>query len=313
MISSLRIPGMLLAGALAACGSPPPPVAATVTASSNAMSGGMQAYAADQYAEARVFFGRALAEYQGNDNRQGQTEVLLDLADCALQQGDFTAARDYLKTARRVASEDRMAALLARVTLYDAYADLQSQDAADAAGVLDGLLEDKAMPADLREPALFARTQAAFDLKAPDAGQWLAKIPASNDPRNQARLQRLEALAARAANEDAKALSLYASALAGYQAAYYRPGIAATHEEWADVLLAQQAWTGARSHLQRALKVRLSMYDATHSVRILESLQKADTALGDTAAAKQDAEWADYLRNGGDPAQSPEAKQPPTQ
>lgn len=310
MTKNLLVPWLMLAGLLAACGSAPPPVPATVTAVSNAMSGGMQAYAADHYAEARVFFGRALAEYQANDNRQGQVEALLDLADSALQQGDVTAARDYLSTARGIAVEDRLA-LLPRIGLYDAYADLQSQNANGAASVLDALLNDAATPLDVKQAALFARTQAAFDLKAADAGTWLAKLSAGNDPRGQARLQRLQALAARATGDDNEAISLYTRALAAYQSAYYRPGIAATHEEWADVLLAKQDWANARIHLRRALNVRLSMYDASHSARILDNLQKADTALGDAAAAKQDKEWADYLRNGGDPSVAPQPKQSP--
>ena len=313
MTKLLRSTYLLLAGLLAACGSPPVQRPMTVTASTAAMSGGMQAYAADHYTEARVFFGRALGEYQGADNRRGEAEALLDLADSALQQGDVPAARDYLTAAHTIASEEHFDTLLSRVTLYGAYADLQSQDAPTAAAALDGLLNDATSPADVKQAALFARTQAAFDLKAADASQWLAKIPASSDPRSQARLQRLQALAARAGKDDTKALSLYTSALASYQAAYYRPGIAATHEEWADALLAHQDWDGARSHLQRALTVRLWMNDASHSVRILGNLQKADTALGNEAAAKQDGELLDYLKNGGDPSQSPLQKQTPAQ
>ena len=103
----------------------------------------------------------------------------------------------------------------------------------------------------------------------------------------------------------AKAAALYASALSQYQAAYYRPGIAATHEEWADLLLAQQDWAGARDHLRRALSVRLWMYDSSRSMRVLDKLASADKALGDDAAVKQDGELSQYLKDGGDPSQSP--------
>ena len=307
---------LLLAGLLASCGSAPPPQPATVVASSGNMGKAMQAYAANRYAEARNFFGRALTEYRGVDDRKGQAETLVDLADSALQQGDVAAARDYLKDARSIAEQDGLSALLPRLTLLDAYGDLQAQDPQTAATRLDKLLQDAAMPADIHQAALFARTQAAFDLKATDAGGWLDKLTAAagldKDALTQARLARLQALAARNAGDNAKATSLYADALARYQSAYYRPGIAASHEEWAGMLMAAQDWNGARGHLQRALEVRLWMVDASHSIRILENLQQVDTMLGDSAAAKQDAELADYLKNGGDPSQPPAPIDPAT-
>ncbi|HEX2668390.1 MAG TPA: hypothetical protein VHP13_08445, partial [Gammaproteobacteria bacterium] len=71
---------------------------------------------------------------------------------------------------------------------------------------------------------------------------------------------------------------------------------------------AQQQWPAARDHLQRALDVRLWMYDATHSARILDELKQVDTALGDADAAKKDQQYSDYLKNGGDPSQSPALK-----
>jgi hypothetical protein len=300
---------LLVAGLLAACGSAPPPQPATLVASSSNLGKAMQAYAANRYTEARNFFGRALVEYRGVDDRRGQAETLIDLADSSLQQGDVPAAREYLKTARAVAAEDGLAALLPRLALLDAYADLQSQDTQAAAAILDSLLQSSAAPADIQQAALFARTQAAFDLKAADAPAWLDKLTATaaadKDALTQARLERLQAMAARGANDNAKAVVLYADALARYQAAYYRPGIAASHEEWAALLMATANWPAARGHLQRALDVRLWMYDASHAIRILDELQQVDTSLGDTAAAQQDAELAQYLKDGGDPSQSP--------
>ena len=47
------------------------------------------------------------------------------------------------------------------------------------------------------------------------------------------------------------------------------------------------------------------MYDRTHSVKDLEKLSAVDTKLNDTAAAKQDAQLADYLKNGGNPGKLP--------
>lgn len=294
---------------MAACGSVPKAPPATVKNSSASMTNAMLAYDDNRYAEARTFFGRALMEYRSVDDLAGQGNALVDLADSALQQGDAPAAREYLAEAQTLVEQHQLSSLAPRLALLAAYGDLQSGDAQGAATRLDTLLNDATTPADVRSAALFARTQAAFDQKAADSAQWLAKLNAAagadKDPLAAARLARLQALAA----DPAKAAALYASALSQYQAAYYRPGIAATHEEWADLLLAQQDWSGARDHLRRALSVRLWMYDSSRSMRVLDKLATADKALGDDAAVKQDGELSQYLKDGGDPSQSP-AKQP---
>jgi len=306
----VRIASLILTLALTAgCGSVPKQPPATVKNSSASMTNAMLAYNDNRYAEARTFFGRALMEYRSVDDLAGQGDALVDLADSSLQQGDVPAAREYLAEAQSLVDQHQLSALTPRLALLAAYADLQAGDSQGAAIRLDALLTEGGATADVHTAALFARTQAAFDLKAADSAQWLAKLGAAvggdKDPLAQARLARLQALAA----DPTKATALYADALARYQAAYYRPGIAATHEEWADLLLSQKDWSGARDHLHRALNVRLWMYDSGHSIRILDKLTSADKALGDDAAVKQDGELSDYLKDGGDPSKSP-AKQP---
>ncbi len=302
----------LILASIAACGSVPKQPPATVKNSSASMTNAMLAYNDNRYAEARTFFGRALMEYRSVDDVAGQGNALVDLADSALQQGDVPAAREYLAEAQTLVDQHQLAALAPRLALLAAYADLQSGDAQSAATRLDALLADTGTAADIHSAALFARTQAAFDQKAADSAQWLAKLNAAagadKDPLAAARLARLQALAA---TDPAKAAALYGSALSQYQAAYYRPGIAATHEEWADLLLSQKDWAGARGHLRRALSVRLWMYDSSRSMRVLDKLATADKALGDDAAVKQDGDLSQYLKDGGDPSQSP-AKQPAT-
>ncbi|MFI5268643.1 MAG: hypothetical protein ACHQ7M_14815 [Chloroflexota bacterium] len=268
------------------------------------MAEAMVAYNDNRYAEARNFFGRAYMQYRSVDDLQHQADALVDLADSALLQGDVTAARGNLADAHTVVdSRASLAALKPRLTLMDAYADLQSGDVAGATDRLDGLLAETGLPSEVRRAALFARTQAAFDAKAPDAGQWLTKLGKPGaDSLDAARLERLQAIAE---PDTTKAAALYAAALQRYQNAYYRPGIAATHEEWGARLLAHQDWRGARDHLGRALNVRLWMYDASRSAHVLDELASVDTALGDAATAKQDAVWSEYLKGGGDPSKSP--------
>lgn len=290
--------------ALAACGSKPvlpPPV---VSQSQNFMAKGMLAYDDNRYAEARGWFGRAFAEYRSVDDQDRELDALMDLADAALQEGDVPSARDSIKQSRGILATHPVPVLPERLSLLEAYGDLQSGDAAAAIAVLEPLLTDSGAGADVQRAALFARTQAAFDSKAPDAGQWLAKLGKGQDDLDQARLERLQALTA---SDATNAASLYASALHRYQLHYYRPGIAAVHEEWGTLLLSQQKWAEAREHLQRALDVRLWMYDGSRSARILSQMQQADAALGNADAAKQDGVWSDYLKNGGDPSKSPVA------
>ena|SRR5579859_4336795 len=287
---------------LAACGSKPVQPPAVVSQSQSFMASGMQAYNDNRYTEARNFFGRAFAEYRSVDDLDREADALIDLADAALQQGDVQAARDDIKQARAVLALHPIAGLPIRLTLLEAYADLQSQDPASAIAALDQLVRDATAPTDVYRAALFARTQAAFDAKAADAPQWLEKLGKGEGDLDVARLERLQALNA---VDNSNAESLYASALHRYQLGYHRPGIAAVHEEWGALLLSQQKWAAARDHLQRALDVRLWMYDASRSARDLQAMQQADTALGDTVKAKQDGIWADYLKNGGDPSKSP--------
>ncbi|HEY1991277.1 MAG TPA: hypothetical protein VGH71_02365 [Gammaproteobacteria bacterium] len=288
--------------ALAACGSKPvlpPPV---VSDAETDMGKGMAAYADNRYAEARNWFSRAFVDYRSVDDQDREVDTLMDLADAALQEGDVPSARDSIKQARDVLATHPVAGLPERLSLLEAYADLQSQDPAAAVAVLDPLLTDSAAGAEVQRAALFARTQAAFDSKAADATQWLTKLGKGRDDLDQARLERLQALTA---TDPTNAASLYASALHRYQLHYYRPGIAAVHEEWGALLLSQQKWAEAREHLQRALDVRLWMYDGSRSARILTLMQQADGALGNADAAKQDSVWSDYLKNGGDPSKSP--------
>jgi tetratricopeptide (TPR) repeat protein len=290
----------LSAAVLAACGSKPvvpPPVESH---SQTIKASGMAAYDDNRYTEARSFFGRAFMEYRSVDDQEHEADALSDLADAGLQQGDVTAARDQISQARAVLASHPLPDVAARLRLLEATADLLDRDPGGAATVLDGLLNDGAAPADIKRAALFARAQAAFDAKAPDASQWLAKLGKPEGDLEQARLDRLQAIAA-----PSKGPALYADALQHYQAAYYRPGIAATHEEWGALLIAQQDWKGARDHLQRALNVRLWMNDATRSARIFDSLQQVDTALGDSATAAEDAKWSDYLKHGGDTTKTP--------
>ena len=291
---------------LAACGSKPVLPPATVSNSQNFMATGMAAYQDNRYTEARSYFGRALMEYRSVDDQEHEADALMDLADASLQQGDVKMGREEIAQARAVLVSHPVPELPARLTLLEAYADLLDRDPAGAVAALDALQTDAGAAPEVKRAALIARTQAAFDAKAGDAAQWLARLGAPQGDLEQARIARLQALA-----DASKAPALYADALKRYQAAYYRPGIAATHEEWGALLVAQQDWKGARDHLQRALAVRLWMDDGLRSARIFDELQQVDTALGDSAAAADDAKWSDYLKNGGDPTKAPSASSSP--
>jgi len=301
--------GMLLALLLTACGSRPTRQPVVVMDSESDMALGMRSYQDNDYMQARNYFARALAQYRSVDQRADELNALIDLADSALGQGEYMAARDYLGEADKLAANGNFAALRAHVALLTAYADMQAGDAQPAAAQLDALLNDPTTPADIRQAVLFAHTQAAFDLKSADATAWLGKLGAAlgknPDALSTARYQRLQAIAARNNGDLRQAAALYTKALNAYRAVYYRPGIAATLEEWADLSMQEKDWNAAKNQLQRALDVRLSMYDRTHSIRDLDNLMQTDAALGDNTAAQQSSQLADYLKNGGNPAQLP--------
>jgi hypothetical protein len=297
---------MLSAVVLTACGSKPVVPPATVSNSQTFMATGMAAYNDNRYTEARSYFGRAFMEYRSVDDQEHEADALMDLADASLQQGDVKMGREEIAEGRAVLASHPVAGLPARLSLLEAYAALLDKDPASAITVLDALLADAVATPEVKRATLIARTQAAFDAKAPDAAQWLAKLGAAQSELEQARIDRLLALA-----DSSKAPTLYADALTRYQAAYHRPGIAATHEEWGTLLMSQQDWKGARDHLQRGLDVRLWMDDALHAARIFDQLQQVDTALGDSATAADDAKWSDYLKNGGDPTKAPSASSNP--
>jgi len=298
--------GVLLALLFTACGSRPTRQPAVVMDSESDMALGMRSYQDNDYTQARNYFARALAQYRSVDARASELNALIDLADSALGQGEYMAARDYLGEAGQFAANGGFTALRPHIELLIAYADMQAGDTQLAAEQLDALLNDPTTPADIRQAALFAHTQTAFDLKSADAAAWLDKLGAAlgknPDALSTARYQRLQAMAARNNGDLRQATVLYTKALDAYRAVYYRPGIAATLEEWADLSMQQKDWNAAKNQLQRALDVRLSMYDRTRSIRDLDNLMQTDTALGDTAAAQKSSQLADYLKNGGDPA-----------
>lgn len=294
---------------LTACGSKPLPQPAAVTTTRDAMSLGMQAYNDNRYLEARGYFERALVQYRSVDDRSGQLDALTNLADSALEQGETVAAQNYLTAADTILASGAFSAHAPHLALLHAYADMQAGDAQPVAEQLDKLLGNDATPPDIRQSALLARAQCAFDLDAADAPQWLDKLGKSlnqhTDPLGNARYQRLQALAARKQGDTQKSATLYRSALESYRSRYYRPGIAATLEEWADLSISQQDWGTARDRLQRALDIRLWLYDRNHSAKDLEKLSQMDAKLGNTEASKRDLQLAEYLKNGGDPAHLP--------
>jgi hypothetical protein len=314
MIKQLAITGALATALmLAACGSRPTPQPATVSSSRDAMTLGMQAYMDDRYLEARNYFERALVEYRSVDNVEGQLDALVDLADSALGQGEYQSARAYLTNADALLVNRNYSVIKAHIALLHAYADMQAGDDNAALARLDTLRNTSGVPDNVTQSALFARTQVAFDLDAGDSAQWLARLGSSlgkhpNALAN-ARYQRLQALAARKQGDVKKAAALYENALQGYRGVYYRPGIAATLEEWADMSADVQQWSDARDRLRRALDIRLWLYDRNHAEKNLEKLAEADTKLGNAAAAAQDRQLAGYLTHGGNPAQVPDQLQ----
>jgi hypothetical protein len=111
-----------------------------------------------------------------------------------------------------------------------------------------------------------------------------------------ARVHRLRADLAAAQGDGAAAEAALGDALATYQEAQYRPGIAATHEAWAAIRRETGDWARVEDHLARAISVRLWMNDRVHTAADLEVLAEAVEAGGADERASQLRRVRDYLQ-----------------
>jgi len=305
--STLTLPYLLAMLVLAGCfggggGEPAPPMRPSDIAR-DTMDAGLEAFGQHNFANASLLFERSYQEFRSYDDAAGMTAALMNRAEIDLLMGETVAAGRRLASARTLVDRDALAHFAARLSYMEARQAQQAGDA-EAAGarleaaraaagsddqlalMLDLLAADLALHADpataeAQVATLLDRTEGRGDATA-------------------ARVQRLRADLAIAQDQPAEALDALRAALADYQAAEYRPGIAATHETWAMLLRAQEDWAGVADHLTRAIAVRLWMSDRVHTASDLDTLAEANSALGQEERANAFRRVRDYLRGDSD-------------
>jgi len=290
---------LLLTLALGACGSKKPPPVEAVAGPQDALRLGLQSYDDAQFVAAIQLFGKALALYRSIDDSRGQVTALMDLADVALVLGQHARAHGHLAEAERLVQRDGLAQFAPHLALLKCQQSSQAGDAAAARAQCDAVLALEGAAGGLRAGAEVELAKLALA----DGGDWnalrkrvAAAVEADGRPGPRARLLRLDADAARRAGDLKGARGALERALAIYQAAFARPGIAASHEELAAVARAEERLDAARDHYERALHIRLWMNDGVHGAQVLEGLAAVETQRGDGARAARIQELLDYMR-----------------
>lgn len=243
---------------------------------------GVAAYQQGDYLLATNHFTRALVDFQGFDQRSGQLQAHLNLAETLLQLGRLEAAREQTAIAQHLAAElqkegaiEQAHWLLARLAWLEKNPELTLQElayflpeaarsiAADASGLLLS--------------ALALRTQLALEL-SDDGPAWLAAYQAaveeSPSSSHQLRLRRFQARELwqqgylQAAEDELEAV------LDTYRRQVNRPALAATLNELGQMYWQEGQLGRAEDSIKRALRIRLQMHSRLHASQLQDDLKK---------------------------------------
>lgn len=295
-----RAVALALALALVGCGSrnsaPPEAVAAPL----DALRLGMQSYQDHQFIAAQQMFQKSYALYRSVDDARGQVTALLNLADTALVLGEHARAERLLEECERLVTRDGLRQSGAHLKLLQAQAALQAGRHADARARLDALLALPDAGEAVTRAARFERARLALESDEDGADALLAAareaMRGADTAAVRARMLRLDADAARRADDPDRARVLLDQALELYKLDLYRPGIAATHAELGVLAAAAGDTDQARDHHERALAIRLWMNDRVHGAEALAALAAVEEQAGDTARAAQLRDMLEYMR-----------------
>lgn len=290
---------LLLTLSLGACVSPPEQRPDAVLQGQRFLELGVQAYRGDDYANAAAHFTKALAHYQGLDDRGGILRSRINLAETSLAVGNNAAAQRHLDAAAALAQAEGEDNALRRVALLRSTLALKGERYDTATALLESLLTDKD---DIGRTALANRAAVALARQDADAAGWVQRYAAAvrgRDAALLARSLRFEAELKQRSGDFAAADALLRQALDGYKGIPNRTGTAATLEQWAALLAAQQQWTAAEDRLQRALNIRLWLLDRSATAGDLRQLAAANTAMGQQERAAALVRWADIVAGDG--------------
>ncbi len=289
---------LLLTLSLGACVSPPEQRPEAVLQGQRFLELGVQAYRGDDYANAAAHFTKALAHYQGLDDRGGILRSRINLAETALAVGNNAAAQRHLDAAAALAQAEGEGEALRRVALLRATLALKAEQYDAAAALLEPLLADRD---DIGRTALANRAALALARNDADADTWVQRYAAvaGGDAALLARSLRFQAELKQRSGDFAGADTLLRQALDGYKGIPSRSGTAATLEQWAALLAAQQQWAAAEDRLQRALNIRLWLLDRSATAGDLRQLAAVNHAMGQNERAAALTRWADIVAGDG--------------
>ena len=268
-----------------------------------AVASGVRAHGRHEFHIAITWFEKAIARYRSIDDASGVVVASLDLADTLLLIGEHQRAQRHLAEAELLVAESALEGFDAHLALLVAYARVQNGDDAGAMTALGPVLVGvggERTKVDLAARMLAADIAVRGDPAEARArlARLQAEIVVSEDSIVLGRYRRLQADLDRRMGRLQAAESRYRQALNEYRRAYYRPGIAATHERLAHLHIEQQQWQPAAAHLERALHIRLWVTDRVHSLQDMQQLARMEELLGNSERARELADWQRFL--GGD-------------
>lgn len=287
-----KVPAFVLALTLCACGgSPPPkPVPEARENARDVHETGIDSFREGRYHDALANFELAGRLFTSIDDPRGVAVAAISAAETHLLMGDADAARASSARAADALAVMHDETLSERVQLVVARVDA---DATASRRTLEDLRGSANPPIAAQAKLLLCER----GIEAGDAG-CLAGL-AAQDELTAARIDQLQAKAARARGEDEAAKRHLDRALMRYRALAFRPGIAAVHETLAAIAAKGGERAVAERHLQRALYLRFWIQDRTGSADLLEQL--ADVT-GNEQLRNNYRGWRETLRDAnGDP------------
>lgn len=244
-----------------------------IEAANNALSNGVSNYNKNKYELAISYFKKALRDFRSIDQQYGIASSCLNLSKSHLSMGNTETAEAYLKQAKRIIEHEDIKQLSDHLSIIESSIAIENNQLEKAEKTLSHLLNNESNNA-FTLAAIQNRTRIAHAKKNKDeAIQWTNtfenKIKSNNNQTHKARLARFKANLSDDSNTKNK---YFNTALNIYRKQTNRPGIAATLQEWGDVLIQQKQLDDAKDKLQRALYIRQSLQDRKNSLNILNSL-----------------------------------------
>ncbi|MDX1443259.1 MAG: hypothetical protein R3270_05685 [Gammaproteobacteria bacterium] len=276
---------LLLVSLLSACGSAPPQRPVAETTGERLLREARAAHAADRYQQALLRYTDATEHYRSLDDNRQLALALVSRAEILLLFGESEGAMRTLgELGDALQRFDNTPGLEARRLLLEARLKASMSDGSEAARKAVATLLDREDAIGEAARILDCREQ----LRLGDGSCVSTLQPASR--LGKARVLRLRAEAQLNETNIEEALRFNQEALQLYREAHYRPGIASSLQERADIL-SQSGEAGdrstARDLLVRALDIRIWLRDRVHAARVTDRLASMEPEGGWQALTTQ--------------------------